>query len=268
MRNGKIYAIVLTIAAAFSSFASAQSLAPSLENQELSSTATPDAEHEALIAMPAASSGSCGVERWSVKTGTDPDAGLVDLNTPVIQTVSYLRSLTAPATPPANSRVQPPETTMFVIDATLVEYKLENDSDYHLVIKDAAGNTMIAEVPDPACVGAGSPFTSYITTARQQFDAQYTATTSFQTANIPVQVTGVGFFDFMHGQTGVAPNGIELHPVLDIRFNPSSGGADFALSASPASVSVTQGGNGSSALTVTPSGGFTGSVNLTASGLP
>src|SRR6059036_1361944 len=27
-------------------------------------------------------------------------------------------------------------------------------------------------------------------------------------------VTGVGFFDFLHGQTGVAPNGIELHPVL------------------------------------------------------
>jgi len=27
-------------------------------------------------------------------------------------------------------------------------------------------------------------------------------------------ITGVGFFDFDHGQTGVAPNAIELHPVL------------------------------------------------------
>jgi hypothetical protein len=27
-------------------------------------------------------------------------------------------------------------------------------------------------------------------------------------------ITGVGFFDLLHGQTGVAPNGIELHPVL------------------------------------------------------
>jgi hypothetical protein len=25
---------------------------------------------------------------------------------------------------------------------------------------------------------------------------------------------GVAFFDFLHGQTGVAPNGIELHPIL------------------------------------------------------
>ena len=27
-------------------------------------------------------------------------------------------------------------------------------------------------------------------------------------------VTGVGFFDIPHGQTGIAPNAIELHPVL------------------------------------------------------
>ena len=28
------------------------------------------------------------------------------------------------------------------------------------------------------------------------------------------KITGVAFFDFKHGQTGVAPNAIELHPVL------------------------------------------------------
>ena len=27
-------------------------------------------------------------------------------------------------------------------------------------------------------------------------------------------VTGVAFFDFNHNQTGVAPNAIELHPIL------------------------------------------------------
>ncbi len=31
-------------------------------------------------------------------------------------------------------------------------------------------------------------------------------------------VTGVGFFDFKHGQSGVAPNAIELHPILAIRY--------------------------------------------------
>src|SRR5947209_4223698 len=43
---------------------------------------------------------------------------------------------------------------------------------------------------------------------------------------------------------------------------------NFSLSSSPASVSVTQGSSASSTITVSPSGGFTGSVTLSASGLP
>ena len=30
-------------------------------------------------------------------------------------------------------------------------------------------------------------------------------------------ITGVAFFDSKHGQTGVAPNAIELHPILAFR---------------------------------------------------
>jgi hypothetical protein len=37
-----------------------------------------------------------------------------------------------------------------------------------------------------------------------------------------VEISGVGFFDFEHGQNGVAPNAIELHPVLAIRRIPES----------------------------------------------
>src|SRR4030095_349319 len=60
---------------------------------------------------------------------------------------------------------------------------------------------------------------SLIAAARLKFDSLFTATDTFQTANIPVRVTGVGMFDFPHGQTGAAPNQIELHPVLGITFN-------------------------------------------------
>jgi hypothetical protein len=36
----------------------------------------------------------------------------------------------------------------------------------------------------------------------------------------PATVTGVGFFDKVHGQTGVSQsNGIELHPILKIEFS-------------------------------------------------
>src|SRR5213079_677095 len=41
---------------------------------------------------------TCGVERWSVKTGGDPDAVNVDLNNPIPTTIANLRSLTTPAT--------------------------------------------------------------------------------------------------------------------------------------------------------------------------
>jgi len=161
---------------------------------------------------------TCGVERWSVKTGGDPDAALVDLNNPVTTTIANLRSLTPPVTPPDNARVAPAETTVYTIRATMTLFKLESDVDYHIVVQDENGNTMVTEIPCPCCVAGGSPFAAGIANARQEFDARFTATTFFQPVTVPVQITGVGFFDFIHGQTGVAPNGIELHPILDIKF--------------------------------------------------
>jgi hypothetical protein len=45
-------------------------------------------------------------------------------------------------------------------------------------------------------------------------------------------------------------------------------GSDFSLTANPNAVSVAQGGQNTSTITVVPSNGFNGSVNLSASGLP
>jgi hypothetical protein len=221
-----------------------------------------------LLAVPTALFAQCGVERWSVKTGTDADVGLVNLNSSTNTTIAALRAPAAPNPIPANNRVSPWETTQWVLNATLTLYKLESDSDYHLVLQDANGLTMIVEIPSPSCVGAGSPFLPGITNARNEFNARFTATTSFQTANIPVQIKGVGMFDFLHGQTGVAPNGIELHPVLDVIFNPGTQTPDFALTASPTTVSVAQGGTKTTTVSTTVSGGFNSAVSLSASGLP
>ena len=177
-----------------------------------------DNDPEPLHLNPRSTTGSCGVERWSVKTGTDADAGLINLQSTSQTTIAALDALPAPSSLPANNRVQPTETTVFQLHVTLTEYKLESDSDYHLVLTDGSGHTMIGEIPDPNCVGSSSPLLTSIVHARAEFDARFTPTGSFQTANLSVTVTGVGFFDFLHGQTGVAPNGIELHAVLDIQF--------------------------------------------------
>ncbi len=161
---------------------------------------------------------SCGVERWSVKTGTDADAFQVG-SIPQSTTIATMRSWPAPSATPANSRVAPYETTVWTINATLTQYKLESDSDYHLVIRDQSGNTIVTEIPFPGCVGSGSPFGVSIANARAKFDAMFTPDGNFQFVSVPVQITGVAMFDFPHGQTGAAPNGIEIHPILDINFN-------------------------------------------------
>ncbi len=216
-----------------------------------------------LMLLPARTLAQCGVERWPVKTGTDLDAGLVNLSSLNPTTIASLTAIPAPSSLPDNSRIKPTETSVWVINATLVKYVLAYDSDYHMVLTDSAGRTMIAEIPAPSCVGPGSPFAAGIAHARAQFDAMFTATTTFQTANVPVQVTGVGFFDHLEGQEGLAPNGIELHPIIDILFNPN-----FSISASPTALTIAQGGAGTSTITTTLSGNFNSSIALSASGLP
>ena len=169
---------------------------------------------------------ACGVERWSVKTGTDPQAPAINLSTYISSTIYNFHQSTRPSSLPSNGRVSPRETNQYRLGGTLTKYVRESDSDYHLVIKDSAGRTMIIELPASNCVGAGSPFGTGIARARSQFDAKFTATTSFKTTSTPVTVTGIGFWDYLHGQTGVAPNGIEIHPVLNITFGTSTASED------------------------------------------
>ena len=158
-----------------------------------------------------------GNPRWSVKTGTDVDAGLVDLEHPVKSDVLTLGRLKPPDPIPHKHRVRPVETTVYVVSATLVQFKREPDGDYHLVLKGQDGSTMICEIPNPRFVG-GSPFRDHIVKARAAFTARFHVTTSWQSPDVPVVVTGIGLFDVPHGQHRPATNFIELHPVLDIQF--------------------------------------------------
>ena len=128
-----------------------------------------------LLLLPAHSLAQCGGERWAVKTGADSDSSLIDTVSPVSTTLTYLTSLTAPAVLPDNNRIQPTETTVWVVNATLKQYQKQADSDYHLLLVDGAGHQMIAEIPSPNCVSAGNRFYSGIVRARSDFDARYTA---------------------------------------------------------------------------------------------
>ena len=158
--------------------------------------------------------GSCGSERWNVKTGTDSQASGVSL-LPQPSTIATLTGLSGAGG--GSSHETPTETTIWELkDVTLSMMKLESDSDYHMVLSDGS-STMIAEIPYPDCA-SGSTWSCFITHARSTIDAKFSVSSSPQYPAQTVTVRGVGFFDFIHGQTGVAPNGIELHPVLQICF--------------------------------------------------
>jgi hypothetical protein len=160
----------------------------------------------------------CGAYRWSVKTGADPDVGSVN-PLPKLTTIANLVGLSAPATTPSNGRVSPVETTIYEIRNVTMTYirMADDDSDYHHVITDGTHTTII-ETPFPGCVNNSSPWLCRITRARAVDDARYAPTINAQFPDVPVSVVGIGFWDELHGQVGVAPNGIELHPILAICY--------------------------------------------------
>lgn len=200
---------------------------------------------------PAAACGThCGTERWAIKTLTDAQSATAINATPQQSSVSALVALPAPSKLPQTTRIAPTETQQFTVQALLIAWKEESaptgDRDFHLVLADPAdhGKTMIAEVPSPTCASAcASARVAAFGAARQVLTNELgpaPATTSVTLLNPPrkVELTGVGFFDFDHKQDGLAPNCIELHPVLAITVTGKEPGGAIAL---PSGVSHTCG---------------------------
>lgn len=167
-----------------------------------------------ILACPSAEAAAqprCGVERWAVKTGADAEWHLVD-SIPIPTTVAELVQIPRPSGPFANdARVAPIERQTFLLRARLVRVIAEDDSDFHIVIRDLEIDslTMVVELPAPDCTSNPAlvrPFTSTRSALR----------------GVPrrgvIEIVGVGFFDFQHGQSGMAANGLELHPVTSLRL--------------------------------------------------
>jgi hypothetical protein len=141
---------------------------------------------------------ACGVERWSVKTLKDRPRLLRARKT----TVAHLVSLPRPSPFPPPGRLEV-ERQIYSVVAAVVLDRSEADFDFHLVLRQGS-RTMIAESLSSLCTKGA---TSY--RRKQMAGACKVARVCTK-----ARVVGVAFFDFNHGQTGVAPNAIELHPVL------------------------------------------------------
>ena len=172
----------------------------------------PEARATAQAGPPAGNAAYyCGTDRWPVKTLSDEDRNRVNLK-PVPSTVAELDALPRPPLLPDNRRAAPVELTTYVVRAVLVETSSEKDNDIHVVIADPAdrSKTMITEVVDPGCQGAiSSPELADFRRVRETLDLLLRSPTTDMLVPLKrgdlIEVTGVGFFDTVHGQNGVAP---------------------------------------------------------------
>jgi hypothetical protein len=181
----------------------------------------------------ASSAFACGSERWAVKTSADKDAQKVNLS-PIISTISDLNQITPPTREQLDAKPDsrfPAELRTYKTQGYLVGFKREADQDFHIVIADPDDPriTMIVEMPSEECVPQELRNDSAELRAAWQvrfgkatakfkvvFGRSGAANMAWSSANhkIKVEIVGIGFFDFLHNQTGVAKNGFELHRVL------------------------------------------------------
>jgi len=163
---------------------------------------------------------TCGRERWDIKTLSDADAAAVNA-LPKDSSIAELVAMPRPSTLLPDAR-DPIEKSTFKVVGKLVSVKQEADRDYRLIIADESGHTMIAEIPSPDCYKSSDPaIAAKFRDARQKIIEIVGMPTGHDIQSpqpVQVAITGVGFFDAMHGQSGMAPNGLELHPVLALEI--------------------------------------------------
>jgi hypothetical protein len=179
----------------------------------------------ATLLMPIVSNESaqaaCGIWRWPVKTLSDRDRTKVDF-TSIQTSVAKFRTRSRPgitfsSDTPRTGRV---EFRTWTLRARPIQAKLEDDSDIQLVVSvpHHSSKTMIVEFPKPTCVASAFK-RDRIRHAGNQFlnNCGSVSSSSWHYLAGRVTIKGVGFWDEDHGQTGVAPNAIELHPMLGFK---------------------------------------------------
>ncbi len=179
-----------------------------------------------LVALPyrpaltqAAPPETCGVWRWGIKTLSDADASQVTF-APKARTIRTLRKYTPPTSlSKTTPRLGPVERQTYRVRARLLEHKwvccgADDDGDFHLVIADPKSRkrTMIAEISDPDCPGAvDSVRAAALRAVRKEYVDLFGQPPKGKFEKIegsPVAIIiGVGFFDAIHNQKGVAPTG-------------------------------------------------------------
>ena len=171
----------------------------------------------------------CGKWRWDVKTITDKQGIALLTKSPVKSSISELvinmppKLLYSSNHSHGNEPRLPSENQVVEIIAYVTKVKHESDdSDLHFILKSPdSENTMIGEIPDPAC----STFDKF-PVLRKHFtktrEDGATVWDQWKSSKRPVKVkiTGVPFWDGVHSKKtkGASSFCREIHPILSIEI--------------------------------------------------
>jgi hypothetical protein len=157
----------------------------------------------------------CNVRLKGLKTLSDPQRKRVNLH-PKNTTLAAINALPQPY-PTPKTRSTAFERQVWRVNVQITEFKLEGDSDIHLVMFGDA-TYGIAEMPAAQCLPKKTRDRKAIIAARKRFTSSCgQPTNSWKQLGAVVSITGVGFFDIPHTQEPNATNFAELHPVTGFK---------------------------------------------------
>ncbi len=164
----------------------------------------------------------CGVKRWDVKTLSDKDTNCINfkllIKSSVHEQVNKQRPIKSP-----KERLSGEDTVYSIVCYIVCFKKEKDDKDIHLVLQDPETmETMVGEVISEECqsVQLTSRYRK-IKKLNEWFNANIgnpKAKFYYPPTPILVHITGIGFYDFNHGQKGMAANGREIHPILSMEL--------------------------------------------------
>lgn len=194
-----------------------------------SPTATPDPWAETAE--------RCGSGRWAVRTLGDPDVTRIDFRTEVSATVADLAAIRRPLVQlPKEGRVGPLETTLFAVDARLLEARVTAADELQVAIGDPKSSaTLVVTMPADSCLArTQTALRSQITTVRNgfvttcgPFDADWRAVGG------SADIVAAGYWSFVD-PTGPATNGLQLSAPIAFQVHGgcAPGGASPSAAAS------------------------------------
>jgi hypothetical protein len=163
----------------------------------------------------------CGSLRWDYKILIDAAGLEVYKQHPHTSSIQELVTAERP-TVLGNQRTEF-EDQKVTVTGYVTKLGKEADRDYHLVVKSLDDEySIVCEIPDPTCSklkhfpGLKADYKAARNYVNQKIKLP-TSQIKALTQKVKVKITGVPFFDKADHGEGHSLNGIEIHPVLQIR---------------------------------------------------